>query len=80
MFSEGEGTFEYSPITNLYDVEDGVYELKHTNIRRDIDGYPEEWDYQLVPYTENDKQEFRIDIEYSVGYNVPIDKNNGETK
>lgn len=55
MFSEGEETFEYSPITNLYDVEDGVYELKHTNTRRDIVGYPEEWDYQLVPYTENDK-------------------------
>lgn len=37
-------------ITNLHEVEDGLYRVITINERRDWEsGYVEEWDYKLVP-------------------------------
>ena len=42
-----------SRITNIYDVEDGVYELITVNESTDWEtGNVEDWDYKLVPYVE----------------------------
>ena len=42
-----------SRIINIYEVEDGVYELGITNIDTDREtGYIEDYDYFLTPYTD----------------------------
>lgn len=41
-------------ITNLHEVEDGVYELITHNERfMNESEYPEDWDYMLIPYEED---------------------------
>lgn len=44
-------------ITNLHNCPDGVYEVIACNFGRDWEsGYIEEWDYELVPYSEKDEK------------------------
>ncbi len=39
-------------IINFDDKPDGVYELRVCNTQRDIDGYVDDWDWQLVEWVE----------------------------
>ena len=42
-------------ITNLDQCEDGIYEIGWFNVTRDCEtGYPDDWDYVLIPYKETD--------------------------
>lgn len=39
--------------TNLYECEDGIYEVVHCNVSRDWEsGIVDDWDYKLVPFVE----------------------------
>lgn len=41
-------------ISNLHEVVDGIYELIATDFSYDTEsGYPEDWNYELVPYHED---------------------------
>lgn len=49
---------EPNEITNLLDVEDGLYHVTAQNISYDYEtGYPDDWDVVLVPYKEEPNNE-----------------------
>jgi len=50
-FSNGEEILRQ--ITNIYAVEDGIYEVRMCQLERDWEtGYLEDWKLELVPYEE----------------------------
>ena len=41
----------YEKIKNLYQVNDGIYQIIMTNVSKDWEtGYVDDWDYELIPY------------------------------
>lgn len=51
--SSCDAEFVLSRIINIYEVEDGVYELVTTNISTDFEtGIVDDYDYKLIPYTD----------------------------